>query len=205
MSVLNTIAASQSPVLTCCNLNFGLLSNNTFSCAESRISAVGSGSVVEFVRLKRDSELELKKRQMPEKKPPEEPPPPPELDLTRAARPDQALGSIAIGMGDLEITGGPDLTIAASDTDIVPVVRVNPQYPIRAAERGIEGWVEVEFTISAAGTVKDPVVLKAKPKSVFNRAALRAITKWKYNPKIEDGKAVERPNVRVLLTFEVND
>ena len=112
--------------------------------------------------------------------------------------------AFAVDVG-VDMTGGPDLSLAASDTDIVPIVRVNPQYPLRASERGIEGWVEVQFTISRAGTVKDPVVLNAKPQNMFNRAALRAIRKWKYNPKIEDGEPVERPGVKVRLTFQLQD
>ena len=93
----------------------------------------------------------------------------------------------------------------ASDTDVVPLVRVNPQYPERAAMRGVEGWVEVEFTIGRAGGVEDARVVRSEPSSIFNRAALRAIRKWKYNPKIEEGTAIERPGVRVRLKFELKD
>ena len=141
---------------------------------------------------------------MPEKTKPEEEPPPPTLDLVRPARPDQALGTMSISVGhEIDIDAGLDLGMLASDQDIVPIVRVNPQYPIRAADRGIEGWVEVEFTISAAGTVKDAVVIAFHPASVFNRSALRAIRKWKYSPKIEDGVAVERTGVKVRLNFDL--
>ncbi len=63
----------------------------------------------------------------------------------------------------------------------------------------------VEFTITAAGTVKDPVILEAYPSSIFNRAMLRAIVKWKYKPKIVDGVAVERTGVRVRQNFELED
>ncbi len=165
-----------------------------------------TGQVIEFVRLKRESELELKKRRMPEKRPPEEEPPPPELDLARPLRPDQNLDAMSIALGkQVDIGGGLDLSMVASDQDIVPIVRVDPQYPIRAADRGIEGWVEVEFTISAAGTVKNPVVVASHPSSVFNRAAIRAIRKWKYSPKIEDGVAVERMGVNVRINFTLED
>jgi protein TonB len=165
-----------------------------------------TGTLIEFVRLKKDSDLELKKRKMPEKKKLEEPPPPPDLSMARSNRPDQGLEEMAFAIDvDIDMAGGPNLGAAASDTDIVPIVRVNPQYPVRAAERGIQGWVEVQFTISAAGTVKDAVVLNAKPGTIFNRSALRAIQKWKYNPKIEDGEAVERPGVKVRLTFKLNE
>jgi protein TonB len=115
------------------------------------------------------------------------------------------MGDMAFAI-DVDVdVGGASFAIAASDTDIVPIVRVNPQYPLRASERGIEGWVEVIFTISKLGTVKDPRVLNSHPSSIFDRAALKAIRKWKYNPKIEDGEPVERPGVKVRLKFELSN
>jgi protein TonB len=164
-----------------------------------------SGTMIDFVRLKKDSDLDLKKRKMPEKKEPEEPPPPPDLTMARSNKPTQDMGDMAFAIDvDVDI-GGTDIAIAASDSDVVPIVRVNPQYPLRASERGIEGWVTVEFTISKLGTVKDPRVLKSHPSSIFDRAALKAIKKWKYNPKIEDGEPMERPGVTVRLKFALND
>ena len=188
-------------------VTFGL-----FFVMQSLISMSGAGldegarsRIVEFIRLKKDSRVETKKREIPDKKLPPKPPPIPDLDLSKTSL-SQDLGAMVVGVGvDLDLGAGPDLGAAASDADVVPIVRVNPQYPVRAAERGIQGWVEVQFTISAAGTVKDAVVINAKPGTVFNRSALRAIRKWKYNPKIEDGEAVERPGVKVRLTFKLNE
>jgi len=167
--------------------------------------AVAGGERIEFIRLKKDSALRVKERRMPQKARPEEPPPPlPDMHFSRAAKPRQQVGNIAPLFDlSLDMAGGPTLGAAPRDTDIIPLVRVNPQYPMQALDRGIEGWVEVQFTITPAGTVKDPVVLDAKPSSIFNRAALRAIRKWKYRPKVEDGVAVERPGVVVRLTFEI--
>ena len=164
-----------------------------------------SGTMIDFVRLKKDSELDLKKRKMPDKKEPEEPPPPPDLSMARASKPGQEMGDMAFAIDvDVEMSGT-GFEIAASDTDVVPIVRVTPQYPLRASERGIEGWVEVEFTISKLGTVKDPRVINSHPSSIFDRAALKAIRKWKYNPKIEDGEPVERPGIKVRLKFDLSD
>ncbi len=164
-----------------------------------------AGSIVEFVRLKKDSEPELKKRQLPKKKKPEEPPPPPDLNLSRSNRPEAALENmIEIGL-DISMDGGPNLGLAVSDGDVVPVVRVNPQYPPRAAERGTEGWVELRFTISASGTVQDAEVTNSHPGNVFDRAALKAVGRWKYNPKIEDGNPVERHGITVRLEFKLQD
>ena len=163
------------------------------------------GTMIEFVRLKKDTELETKKRKMPDKKEPEEPPPPPDLSMSKSSKPSQEMGEMAFAI-DVDVdVGGTAVAIAAADSDVVPIVRVNPQYPLRASERGIEGWVAVEFTISKLGTGKNPRVIGSHPSSIFDRAALKAIRKWKYNPKIEDGEPVERPGVKVKLTFDLSN
>jgi protein TonB len=163
-----------------------------------------SGGMIEFVRLKKDSELQEKERTLPDEILEEEQPPPPELDLSQSSAPDQVMEEMAFNVDvGIDLGEGPSLTSGASDSDIVPIVRVLPIYPLRAAERGVEGWVELEFTISATGTVKNPMILANHPSSIFDRAALKAIRKWKYNPKVEDGAAVERPGVQVHLTFEL--
>jgi protein TonB len=160
------------------------------------------GKVIEFVRLKKESVAEAKKRRLPQKQKPEEEPPPPPLDLAKSARPDQQVGEIVpVFDGSLDLAGGPNVGAIASDTEEIPLVRVNAIYPERARQRGIEGWVDVTFTIAATGAVKDPVVTANHPSRIFDRAALRAIRKWKYNPKVEDGVAVERPGVKVRLRF----
>jgi len=159
---------------------------------------------IEFVRLKRDIQPEKKKRELPDKQEQEDEPPPPDMHLSQNLRPDvdgEGFGpSFDSGMN---LDGGAGINLGAADQDVVPLVRVNPEYPIRAAQRGIEGWVEVAFTISPTGTVKDAQVIGYYPSSVFNNAALRAIRRWKYNPKVENGKPVERPGMTVRLTFQL--
>ncbi len=202
MSLRRVVAAGMALGVT-----FGLLylMQALISQSDLELDERARGAIVEFVRLKKDSELELKKREMPEKELPPKPPPMPDLSLTPSHLPGQELG-LGVGIDvDLELAAGPNLGAAASDAEPIPVVRVDPQYPIRAAERGIEGWVEVEFTISATGTVKKPVVISSYPGGIFNGAALRAIRRWKYNPKIENGKPVERAGLRVRLKFELEE
>ena len=101
-------------------------------------------------------------------------------------------------LGKMSISGG-------SDRDVIPLVRINPDYPQRALSRGIEGWVLVEFTITPSGTVADPKVIDADPKGIFEEPALKAIARWKYNPKVEEGVAVERRGIRVVLRFDLED
>ena len=186
-------------------VTFGLfyLMQALISMADADLDEGGRAPLVEFIRLRKDSRLETKKREIPEKKLPEKPPPLPDMDFAPSTSAATEVGALDFGIGELDIEGGANLGAAASDSDVVPVVRVNPQYPIRAAERGIEGWVEVEFTITPSGTVKDAVVIASHPGRIFDREALRAISKWKYNPKIEDGKPVERRGVKVRLRFEL--
>ncbi|MBW2287247.1 MAG: energy transducer TonB [Deltaproteobacteria bacterium] len=159
--------------------------------------------VVDFVRLKRDTEPEMKKREIPDRKPPEQPPPPPQMNFSQNLNPDDAIGVIVpdVDVG-LELAAA-DLGSGGSDRDVVPLVRVEPQYPMSAKQRGVEGWVELRFTITKAGTVENIVVTASNPGTIFNRSAVQAVSKWKYNPKIENGTAVDRPGVRQRIKFEL--
>jgi protein TonB len=161
-----------------------------------------SSAKVDFVRLRKDTQVETKKREIPEKQLPDKPPPLPDMNFAPSRLGGGDALALDFGVGDLDV-GGSGLGLGGSDSDAVPVVRVNPQYPIRAAERGIEGWVEIKFTITASGTVKDPVVIAAKPARIFDSEALRAIGKWRYNPKVVDGKPVERSGMKVRLRFRL--
>ncbi len=62
------------------------------------------------------------------------------------------------------------------------VQKVAAQYPIRALDRGIEGWVEVSFSIRPDGTVFEPKVVAARPPGTFDKSALVAVSKWRYAP-----------------------
>ncbi|MCS5635169.1 MAG: energy transducer TonB [Myxococcota bacterium] len=188
-------------------ITFGLfyLMQYLISMGSERGANIRKGQVIEFVRLKRDTAAQTRKRELPKKEKPPEPPPPPELQMSQNDAPDA--NSMAIAAPDLsagpDLGSGPNLG-APSDSDSVPLVRVPPQYPIRAAERGIEGWVVLRFTITATGTVDNPVVLDAQPKRIFDRAAIRSIKKWKYRPRIVDGVAIKRVE-EVRLTFDLDD
>jgi len=166
----------------------------------------GRGSLsIEFVRLRRDSTPPIKKREPPKREKPEQAPPPPQLNMAKAMNPGDAVGQIIPDIDtSMELEKATSLsTGGGSDRDVVPLVRVDPEYPPRARQRGIEGYVDIQFTISPVGTVEDAHVIGAKPPHVFDRAALRAVRKYRYNPKVEDGVAVRRPGIKVRLRFEI--
>jgi protein TonB len=86
------------------------------------------------------------------------------------------------------------------DRDVIPLVRVPPDYP---PGLNTEGWVKVQYSITATGTVRDPFVVDASPKGVFDAAALKAIARWRYTPKIEGGVAVERVGIQTIVRFQL--
>jgi protein TonB len=102
----------------------------------------------------------------------------------------------------IRIDHGHSLPIG-QDRDVMPIVRVPPEYPPREAARGIEGWVKVQFSITAIGTVRDAIVVDAEPKGSFDDAALKAIARWRYNPKIEGGVPVERVGLQTVIRFQL--
>jgi protein TonB len=160
---------------------------------------------VEFVRLRRDTTPETKEREKPQREVPEQQPPPPEMNMAQSLNPSEGVGEI-VPMVDTGSQLAEATSLGAgggSDSDVVPLVRVDPDYPPRARQQGIEGYVDVEFTISPAGTVQDPRVIGSQPALVFDNAALTAIRRWRYNPKMESGVAVARAGVQVRLRFEL--
>ena len=84
------------------------------------------------------------------------------------------------------------------------LVAIQPQYPRDAAMAGIEGWVKVRFTVTAAGTVTDIRILEANPNRVFNEAVLRTLARWKFEPAKNEGHPVASTVVQTL-EFSLDD
>lgn len=84
-----------------------------------------------------------------------------------------------------------------------PLVRVEPRFPTEAARQGISGWVMLNFSIDESGSVTDVSVVAAEPKNIFEREAIRALRRWKYQPQLVEGKAVKQTNLQVQLDFQL--
>lgn len=158
---------------------------------------------LDFILLKRDEDAAHRTRVLPDKPPPpEHPPRPPQATIARTQPP--AVPQLQAPTPDLETAGlasSPWLGSVdqfAADDDVIPLVRVAPQYPRHAARKGIEGWVKVEFTILEDGSVSDVSVVDAEPKRIFDREAIRAVMRWKFKPKVVDGKPVKRRANQVI-------
>ena len=120
-------------------------------------------------------------------------------------------GIVGVPAADIAATRG---AIAARRAPVEP--RVLPEsalvrtrsvataYPARAAAQGVEGWVEVEFTVGTDGRTRDALVTGSSPPGVFDQAAAAAIARWRYQPQVVDGQAVDQ-RVAVRLRFSLDD
>jgi len=173
---------------------------------EGRLDDSKAPKVVDFVRVIKSEVVKQKSREAPKKVTLDDTPPPPDMSTDSSTNLDaDAIGVAAVvDEGGGESDGGGGLGVMNADGDAVPLVRVPPQYPERAAQRGIEGRVLVEFTITKSGSVKDAKVVAAEPSDIFNQAAVKSVMQWKYNPKIENGKAVEQRGMKTSVVFKLD-
>ncbi|WP_100642057.1 energy transducer TonB [Alteromonas facilis] len=159
--------------------------------------------IIDIVMAEPDEETQTRTR-----KPPPPPPPPqepPKIEQSEPEVEEPSTDGFSLVVPGID-TGGVGVDIGgvgamARDGEATPIVRIDPKYPVEAARDGREGWVKLQFTINEVGGVEDITVLEAEPKRLFDREARRALAKWKYRPKIVDGKPVKQFNMFVQLDF----
>jgi protein TonB len=118
--------------------------------------------------------------------------------------------SLNIERSSVEIDTGLQLSnasISATDGDMLPLVAIAPQYPTRAAQRGIEGWCLVSFTVDGLGNVEEEsiIVVDAEPRSMFDRSSIRAAGRFKFQPRVVDGQGVPVEGVQYVFRYELED
>ena len=169
---------------------------------------------IDFVRLVPKKEKDIERPKAPQK-PPSLQPPPPEMDISIKSPKKPRLAKLELPKAKLDIPlqiNSPKLLSAfthskrakaKSNNEIVPLVKIAPIYPYRARRDGIEGWVELEFTICRNGRVKNIEIVESNPRRFFDRAAKRSLSKWRFKPKIVNGIAVKR-RARQRLNFRLD-
>jgi TonB family protein len=95
-------------------------------------------------------------------------------------------------------------TNIVSAASLKRVKMTSPQYPESARKRGIEGWVELAFTVMPNGSVDDVEVRNASPANVFDDAAIRAVRQWKFEPVVRNGEKVQQ-RAMIRLKFANQD
>lgn len=80
---------------------------------------------------------------------------------------------------------------------------VAPKYPRAAQRRNTSGWVDMGFTVARDGTVHSIEIIDSSPGTVFDEAATKAVSQWRFEPVIENGEPVEkRAAVRMAFSLD---
>ncbi|CAH0992850.1 hypothetical protein SIN8267_02987 [Sinobacterium norvegicum] len=150
-----------------------------------------------------ETEIDSRTKEVKADKPEDPETPPPELET-----PDLEDIDVEIGGMNMAFTPKADVKLGlkgltSADGEYLPIVKVQPIYPRRAAERGTEGYCIVEYTVTKNGSIRDPEPVDCQPGSIFNRASVKAALKFKYKPRVVDGVAQEVPGVRNKFTYQL--
>ena len=171
------------------------------SSDENPLNEAPTIRILEFHRVLEDEVPEIKDLKPKPPPPPDEAPPDmPEPSFDQGPTMGVDIGSLNPNV-DIDIQGGG----FSADGEYLPIVKVLPVYPRRALSRGIEGYVILEFCVTAQGTVRDPVVVEADPSAIFDRAAINAALKFKYKPKVVNEQPIEVCGVPNRIIFELEE
>ena len=88
-------------------------------------------------------------------------------------------------------------------TDIIPLQQIHPLYPPKARRQRIQGWVKVGFIITTKGAVSNVRLIESTPPRIFDRAAIKAISRWKFSPQLIAGIPQQR-EAEQKLVFGLN-
>jgi TonB family protein len=80
--------------------------------------------------------------------------------------------------------------------------KLDVQYPPRALQSNIEGWVEIAYTVGADGSVSNIKVLNSTPARTFDSSASKAVSRLRYQPVIQGGKAIS-VGTQVRIVYRV--
>ena len=193
------------------------LMQSLIDSGEKVITEDNLGNIVEFTRIKEEQVVVTKKRR------PEPPPLPDEPPIVKNPRlrtdVDAQSWSNVFKPIDTRVSISASLNFR-SDGAYLPILKVQPVYPIRALERGLVGWVMVEFTVDEIGRVMNPEIVDHcveiwrssstercfdRPGKIFDKPGLTAALRFKYKPQVIDGQAIATAGVRNLITFTLDE
>ena len=96
-----------------------------------------------------------------------------------------------------------NIIIKRNRSEPLPIFRVAAVYPSRPLARGIEGYVDLIFDVNEIGATKNIQVLFSEPSSIFDKAAKKAVSKWRYEPKLIDGQGAYQEDVKTRVRFTI--
>jgi protein TonB len=182
-------------------VTFGLLFVMQYMIAsgQNAVGDDGAFRIVDFVRVERNEIIEQKKEK------PDKPPEPevmPEMPEPQISNFESSLRIAMVAPPVTMNSGIGGLGFGVSDGEYLPIVKVAPIYPPRAAARGQEGYVIVQYTVTTTGDTRDVIVIESTS-SLFDRAAIDSASKYKYKPRVIDGTPVEVAGVTTKIIFEL--
>ncbi len=197
---LNVLAAMLAGAA--CALALGWFMDYLIRTSDLRLDESDRAHVLEFVRVKREESVDRKDRTPPKPQLQETPDVPPMPQESMDASSTQlAVSALPSDVG-LNLQGG-SIGFGAGEGDYLPIVKVAPIYPQRAAVQGIFGECLVEYTVTTAGTTKDVEVVEERcTHSVFYRPSIEAAKRFKYKPRVIDGTAVEVQGVLNMFYYQ---
>ena len=95
--------------------------------------------------------------------------------------------------------------VVSKNTIKTPIIMIQQKYPVKFARKGIEGYVKLEFDISEKGGVKNIRVIEPSPSIFFVQEAKNALSKWVYEPELENNKSIISKCHRVELGFVIKN
>lgn len=179
----------------------GLIAGMRALIASDATPAVTMVDVEPFVIAEHIDPVTLKPIELPDAPEFTPAPPRPAVERPSADRPEEGLDTLIGALPDLEPTAlepGPGLV--SPDRDAEPAIRIPPSYPPRAASRGVEGGCTIQFDVTPSGVPANVTALSCSS-ALFERSALHAVQRWRYDPKIENGVAVWRYGVQTRLDY----
>ena len=193
-----------APLALCLSLLLFYLLALITSTGDQRVLDKQPNPSLDFLMVRQESDVELRKRQLPpepEDVVEQQQPDIPQIQPQKAAAVNAKLPSINvpdINMG-MQVSVSPTLNnlsmptpTMTMDTNPTVLSQVPPRYPQRALRRRQQGKVIVEFLVNEVGSVKpgSVVIVKSTPPGVFDKAVLRAIQRWRFKTRIENGQPV---------------
>ncbi|PXF63377.1 energy transducer TonB [Kangiella spongicola] len=90
------------------------------------------------------------------------------------------------------------------ESEAMPLYRTQPNYPVSAQQKGLEGWVLLKYDVDTSGTLSNIAVLNSEPKRIFDREAIRALKKWKFKPAMTNGQPISSAGQTVKIEFNMD-
>jgi TonB family protein len=124
------------------------------------------------------------------------------LDEAAAVAYSSAESASALQELEAALAGQKFLSNVVSASELTPLKTVQPKYPEKAERQRLQGWVQLDFTVTESGEVKDVAAHDASAPGVFDQAAIEALSQWRYQPVLRDGKPVaQRARIRIRFNL----